>query len=59
VAREEADIGKVARDNGITNPDKMLEEFTGYVGANKIKSPQPCPNDILAAYNAGIPDNSI
>ena len=57
-AGEGADIGKIARDNGIKNPDKILEDFTGYVGANRMKNPQTYPNEVLAALNAGVPDNS-
>lgn len=40
-----ADTAWIARENRISNPDKILEDFTGFVVANKMKSSATFPND--------------
>lgn len=53
-AGPEADIYAIARKNEINNPDKVLEDFAGIVGANRLHYPQTFPQDVLKYYNAGL-----
>ena len=49
-----ADIYQLARENEISNPDKVLEDFAGVVGANRIHYPDRFPDEVLRYYNAGL-----